>query len=138
MHKLKRRVSPKDPSKTWQDVVVISKLHPDCLPQHLGQGDSRQVCRLLSNLGQGAQTSGSPGITTKRKYVFVGKKYLQVEYELRVFVEQESLRFEAIVGEGEGESETVQAQWIYTEDDQLAEDTQDGQLQDSIYDLTTT
>jgi hypothetical protein len=130
-HKIRRRIGLEDSSKGWEDIVVTSKFHPDCLPQYLGQGDSKPVCQLLSDLGQGSRASGSPGVTIKRKSV-LGKKYLQVEYELLVYVEQESLRFEVrIIGEEPGESKTVKAKWIF-EDSKLAHATEEGQLQNSL------
>jgi hypothetical protein len=134
VRKYTRRVSSKDLSKAWNDTIVVSKLPPDCLPNHLGQGDSREVCRIVSDLGQDMQVSNSPGFTTKRKFVLVGKKYWQMEYELLVFVEQESLKFEIRVnGEGKSEQQTVTAQWIYTQGDQPAEDTEDDQLQGGCF-----
>ncbi|KAI9768634.1 MAG: hypothetical protein M1840_004831 [Geoglossum simile] len=130
-HKIRRRIGLEDSSNGWEDIVVISKFHPDCLPQYLDQGDSRPVCRLLSNLGQGSQAPGPPGVTTKRKSL-IGKKYLQVDYELLVYFEQESLRFEVrVIGEEQGESKTVKAEWIF-EDGQLAHGTREGQLQKSL------
>ena len=128
-HKIKRRIGLEDSSKGWEDTVVISKIHTDCLPRYLGQGDSRQVCRLLSNLGP--QDLGLLGVTIKRKSI-LGKKYLQVEYELLIYVEQESLRFEVrIIGKEKGESKTVKAGWTF-EDSRLAHGTVEDQLQNSL------
>jgi hypothetical protein len=134
VRKYTRRVSFKDPNRTWRDTVVISKLPPDCLPQYLGQGDSREVCRILSDLGRDTQISNSPAFATKRRFVAVGKKYLQMEYELSVFVENENLRFEVRVnGEEKSECQTVKPPWIYTEEDRQLQDAEDNQLEGGCF-----
>ncbi|KAH0543032.1 hypothetical protein FGG08_002640 [Glutinoglossum americanum] len=127
----KKRIGFKDPDKAWEDTIVMSNLPSDCLPQYLGQGDSRVVCRIESDLGQDTQTPSSPGLTARRRYWLIGQKYLNIKYELRVYVEQENLRFEVRVNtEEKGEPAAIESQWIY---DQPAKDTTGDQISNSTY-----
>jgi hypothetical protein len=108
----RRTTSFGNPDRHWEDVIVTSKLPGDCLPQYLAQGDSRVVCKVTSPLEPDT-------LTSKRKYVALGRKFLQWKYDMLVFVEQEGLRFETRVnGEKVGECETLQVPWEYTEDNE--------------------
>jgi hypothetical protein len=107
---LTRTASFGNPDKSWKDVIVTSKLPPDCLPQYLGQGDSKDVCTVTSR-------PEPDTLTSKRNYLALGRKFLQWKYEMLVFMEQEGLRFETRVnGEKAGEYQTLQVSWVYTED----------------------
>jgi hypothetical protein len=108
----RRTASFGNPDRSWEDVIVTSKLSHDCLPQYLGIGDSRIVCTITSN-------SNPDTLTSKRKYLALGKKFWEGKYEILVFVEQEGLRFETRVnGEKAGECQTLQMSWEYTEDNE--------------------
>lgn len=103
-----RIASFENPDTTWEDIIVTSKLPHDCLPEYLRQGDSRVVCQILSSSELGR-------LTSKRRYLALGRKYLRGEYEMIVFIEQENLRFETRVnGVKAGEGQITQVPWEYT------------------------
>lgn len=105
-----RKAHFQNPNQSWVDTIVTSRQPPDCLPQFLGHGDSRPVCRVESR-------SGLDTLIPKRKYRIIGKKYLTGKYEMSVFVDEDDLKFETRVnGKLVGEYRTDQVLWDYAED----------------------
>jgi hypothetical protein len=97
---------------TWKDTIVISNLPRGRLPHYLGQEDSRIVCEITS-------TSELDTLTSKRKYMALGRKFLHGKYEICGFAEQENIRFESRVnGVKVGEGQT-QVPWEYIQDSEL-------------------
>jgi hypothetical protein len=95
--------------RTWEDVIVTSRYAPNFLPHYLDQGDCQEVCKFSSNLPPET-------LTTRRKYMAIGKKFLHGTYEVRVCVKQECLRFETWVnGAMVGSGETTGVLWEYSE-----------------------
>jgi hypothetical protein len=101
------------PNKSWYDDVVMSELAPDELPEFWdGRGGAQVICRIKSDLGSDPDTVG---VTQKRKHL-VGKKFLQVDYELLAFIEPEDLRFEIRVnGETRNEHQVLDVQWMFAQ-----------------------
>jgi hypothetical protein len=104
-----------NPDTTWEDIIVTSRYSPDCLPKFYGQGDSRTVCTIRSNAHPNT-------LTSKRKYLALGRRFLYGKYEICGFAEQANLRFETRVnGLRVGEGQTPQVPWEYTQDDELVQ-----------------
>ncbi|CZR58247.1 uncharacterized protein PAC_08138 [Phialocephala subalpina] len=94
-----------NPDTDWEDTIVTSKLPRDRLPQYLGQGGCRVVCKISSNAEPNS-------LTSKRKYLALGKRFLYGTYEVRGSVEQDCLRFETRVnGMTVGEGQTPLVPW---------------------------
>jgi len=110
----------------WEDAIVTSNIHRDCLPQYSNQGDARRVCKILSKADPDA-------LATRRKYWF-GKKFLYVKYGILAFVGQDNIRFETEVnGEKVGEGQTAQVPWEYIGDELAASnDVEEGVLRGDI------
>jgi hypothetical protein len=121
--KYSRLLGLNNPDKNWSAKVVRSRLEQDCLPEYLSRDDPEVevICQIFSDLGPDTfLRPDSAGVTAKRKYV-VGKKFLHVEYEVFVFIEQETLRFETRMCGGETDKlHPLEVQWISyaTENDQ--------------------
>jgi hypothetical protein len=116
-HQCFRIFSPDAPDFKWKDKIVISRLSLGRLPCSWDHpGDAKVVSEIEADLGP------DPGVTSKRKHMF-GRRYLRVDYELSISIRPEDLDFKTMVnGAQKSESQTLRAQWIYTEDSQLSAD----------------
>jgi len=115
-----RLLSSDCPTKRqWRAFIVRSQMAREHLPTFFDQDDPKVqvVCQISSDLTPMPDT---PGITTKRKYVIFGKKYLPIKYELSISIDQENLRFGArmLLSGEESASNThpqpLEVRWIPT------------------------
>ncbi|KAI9767085.1 MAG: hypothetical protein M1840_005873 [Geoglossum simile] len=100
---------------TWRDGVVTSDLPPASLPPSLHSPGAQVICYIVSDLGPSPDPDTTAGITQRRKSSISWKKFLQVDYDLLVYTEPDSLRFAIMVGgEPRNEPHAVRVQWINT------------------------
>ena len=129
IHQCSRIIGWDSPERGWRDTVTMSRLPSDCLPHVLGQGDAREVCTVVTDLGPAVLNAETPGVEMKRRWGVLGKKFLRAEYELLVFIEGESLKFRTRVnGEEKSETEAVAAPWVFTRGTEEGDEFQGGLL----------
>ncbi|KAI9768044.1 MAG: hypothetical protein M1839_004204 [Geoglossum umbratile] len=126
-----RIVSPGNASNSWRDGVVISDLPPSDLPSYLdGRGSARVINYIVSDLGPSLDAEG---VTQKRKSL-TWKKFLQVDYDLLVFIEPDGLRFEIVVGgEARNEPQVLRVQWTSNQGGEPAESEEGSESQSGFY-----
>ncbi|KAH6665977.1 hypothetical protein B0J14DRAFT_660111 [Halenospora varia] len=86
-----RKTTSGNPDMTWTDKIVMSRYKPDCLPHYLGQGDSHA-------LGEVRSTAEPDTLSVKRKYS-LGRKFLQGEYQVWIYLDGNNLTVETKVGD---------------------------------------
>jgi hypothetical protein len=116
-----RITAPENREESWNDIIAWSNASPDCLPRSLYEGDAKQVGKITSRLNWADFTEDQHDIEQKKKSYYgikLGKEYLKVNLEVRVFISFADLRFETWLQHSHKcigkQDEDITVQWKYT------------------------
>ncbi|KAH9992387.1 hypothetical protein F4779DRAFT_609220 [Xylariaceae sp. FL0662B] len=88
-----KKVDPKDTTRTWESIIMISDLDREHLPHSVNQEGAKRLCVVKSDL-TGAHHSDMIMKRKSRRLLFKGKKFYMCTFEVRAIVAPADLRFE--------------------------------------------
>ncbi|KAH6665971.1 hypothetical protein B0J14DRAFT_660106 [Halenospora varia] len=104
------RTTFENPNETWRDVFVSSRLPPELLPQQYDERHTKKIEEVIS-------TAVAKNFTSKRTIPVVGKKFLEIKYDIQVAVDEDNLRIQtSINGALTGECRVVNVPWEFRAD----------------------